>query len=165
MCGAWAKSMSVDLTFVEHAFAHIGRTPDAVIPILQAVQDHYGYLPEDALQRICAISQITPATVSGVATFYDMFRHEPSGKHIVHVCHGTACHVGGAERVEDALRRHCRVRGRWRQVWRRLPFAGSPENHGWRLAVSRPLRSQWSPPQSAAPARVCSNQGTRPAQS
>ena len=38
-----------------------------------------------------------------------MFRHEPSGKHIVHVCHGTACHVGGAERVEDALRRHLHI--------------------------------------------------------
>ena len=38
-----------------------------------------------------------------------MFRHQPVGKHIVHVCHGTACHVGGAERVEDALRRHLRI--------------------------------------------------------
>ena len=73
----------------------IGRTPDAVIPILQALQDHYGYLPEEALQRVCAATQITPAAISGVSTFYDMFRHEPSGKHIVHVCHGTACHVAG----------------------------------------------------------------------
>ena len=87
----------------------IGRAPDAVIPILQALQDHYGYLPEEALRRVCAATQITPAAISGVSTFYDMFRHEPSGKHIVHVCHGTACHVGGAERVEDALRRHLRI--------------------------------------------------------
>ncbi|MCX6926091.1 MAG: NAD(P)H-dependent oxidoreductase subunit E, partial [Verrucomicrobia bacterium] len=61
------------------------------------------------LQRVCAATKITPAAISGVSTFYDMFRHEPSGKHIVHVCHGTACHVGGAERVEDALRRHLRI--------------------------------------------------------
>ena len=87
----------------------IGRTPDAVIPILQAMQDHYGYLPEEVLRRICATTQITPAAISGVSTFYDMFRHEPVGKYIVHVCHGTACHVGGAERVEDALRRHLRI--------------------------------------------------------
>jgi NADH-quinone oxidoreductase subunit F len=118
MCGAWARRqrkgkwpgnseiMSVDLKYVDEAVDRIGRTPDAVIPILQAMQDHYGYLPEEALRRVCAATQITPAAISGVSTFYDMFRHEPSGEHIVHVCHGTACHVGGAGRVEDALRRH-----------------------------------------------------------
>ena len=94
---------------MDEAVERIGRAPDAVIPILQAMQDHYGYLPEEALRRVCAATQITPAAISGVSTFYDMFRHEPGGKHIVHVCHGTACHVGGAERVEDALRRHLRI--------------------------------------------------------
>jgi NADH-quinone oxidoreductase subunit F len=101
--------MSVDLAFVEEAIERIGRTPDAVIPILQAVQDHYGYLPEEALRRVCATTRITPAAISGVSTFYDMFRHGPVGKHIVQICHGTACHVGGAERVEDALRRHLSI--------------------------------------------------------
>src|ERR1039458_5216672 len=103
------RVMSVDLKYVDEAVARLGRSPDAVIPILQALQDHYGYLPEEALRRVCAATQITPAGISGVSTFYDMFRHEPSGKHIVHVCHGTACHVGGAERVEDALRRHLHI--------------------------------------------------------
>ena len=101
--------MAIDLRFVDEAVERIGRSPDAVIPILQAMQDHYGYLPEEVLRRICAATQITPAALAGVSTFYDMFRHEPVGEHIVHVCHGTACHVGGAERVEDALRRHLRI--------------------------------------------------------
>src|ERR1035438_4338829 len=101
--------MSIDLKYVDEAVEQIGSTPDAVIPILQAMQDHYGYLPEEALRRVCTATQITPAAIAGVSTFYDMFRHEPSGKHIVHVCHGTACHVGGAERVEDALRRHLHI--------------------------------------------------------
>ena len=101
--------MSLDLKYVDDAVSRLGRAPDSVIPILQALQDHYGYLPEEALQRVCAATKITPAAISGVSTFYDMFRHEPSGKHIVHVCHGTACHVGGAERVEDALRRHLHI--------------------------------------------------------
>jgi len=101
--------MSLDLHYVDEAVERIGRAPDAVIPILQALQDHYGYLPEEALRRVCAATRITPAALSGVATFYDMFRHTPSGKHIVHVCHGTACHVGGAERVEDALRRYLHI--------------------------------------------------------
>jgi len=99
-----------DLAFVDEAVARIGRTPDTVIPILQALQDHYRYLPLAALERVCAITQITPASLWGIATFYDQFRHQPVGKHIIHVCHGTACHVTGADRVEEALRRHLGIR-------------------------------------------------------
>ena len=97
---------AIDLRFVEEAVERIGREPNAVIPMLQATQEHYGYLPEEALKRICEITRITPAAIAGVSSFYDMFRHRPVGKHIVRVCRGTACHVTGAERVEDTLRRH-----------------------------------------------------------
>ena len=99
----------VDLTFVEEAIERIGKTPDSVIPILQAMQEHYGYLPEEALVHVCNRTQITPASISGVSSFYDMFRLKPAGKFIVRVCTGTACHVTGAERVEDALRRNLRI--------------------------------------------------------
>jgi NADH-quinone oxidoreductase subunit F len=95
--------------FVDETVARIGRSPDAVIPLLQAVQEHYRYLPKPALDRICALTDIRPATLWGIATFYDQFRHRPVGKHIVHVCHGTACHVTGADRVEDALRRQLHI--------------------------------------------------------
>src|ERR1700751_5052738 len=101
--------MAVDLTFVDESVERIGRKPDGVIPLLQALQDHYGYLPQEALERICTETDITHASVAGVSSFYDMFRHKPVGKHIVRVCRGTACHVTGAERVEDALRRHLRI--------------------------------------------------------
>ena len=101
--------MSLDLHFATAAVARLGRKPDAVIPILQALQEHYGYLPEEALERVCAESDITPAAITGVASFYDMFRFSPVGKHLVRVCTGTACHVAGAERIEDALRRHLRI--------------------------------------------------------
>jgi NADH-quinone oxidoreductase subunit F len=97
--------MAIDLTYADAAVARIGRKPEAVIPILQALQEHYGYLPEEALRRVCERSDITPAAISGVASFYDMFRHEPAGKHMVRVCRGTACHVSGAERIEEELRR------------------------------------------------------------
>jgi NADH-quinone oxidoreductase subunit F len=100
---------SEDLIFVDQAVAQIGRSPDAVIPILQAIQEHYHYLPRAALDRVCATTAIQPATLWGIATFYDQFRHQPVGKHIIHVCHGTACHVTGADRVEDALRRRLRI--------------------------------------------------------
>jgi NADH-quinone oxidoreductase subunit F len=99
----------VDLTFAEQAVARVGRKPNAVIPVLQALQEHYGYLPEEALRHVCEKSAITPAAIAGVASFYDMFRMQPTGKHVVRVCRGTACHVAGAERVEDALRRHLKI--------------------------------------------------------
>jgi NADH-quinone oxidoreductase subunit F len=73
----------------------LGRRPEAVIPILQAIQAHYRYVPREALSRVCEISEITPAAITGVATFYTQFRHRPVGRHIIHVCHGTACHVKG----------------------------------------------------------------------
>ena len=101
--------MPVDLKFVDETVTRYGREPDAVIPILQAIQDHYGYLPGEGLLRVCEASRITPASIAGVSSFYDMFRHKPVGKFIVRVCRGTACHVTGAERVEDALRRQLRI--------------------------------------------------------
>lgn len=101
--------MALDLKYIDETVARIGRAPDAVIPILQAMQDHYGYLPEEGLRRVVETTQITPASITGVSSFYDLFRHKPVGRHLVRVCHGTACHVTGAERVEDALRRHLKI--------------------------------------------------------
>lgn len=92
-------------TAVDEIIRRIGHNADAVIPILQSIQEKFRYLPEPALWRVCETTDITPAQIWGIATFYDQFRHKPVGKHIVHVCHGTACHVTGADRVEEALRR------------------------------------------------------------
>ncbi len=101
--------MPIDLTIADAAVARAGRKPEALIPILQILQERYGYLPEEALRRVCLTTDITPAAVAGVASFYDMFRMQPTGKHVVRVCRGTACHVAGAERVEDSLRRHLQI--------------------------------------------------------
>ena len=100
-----------DYSAVLEAVERHGRGPDAVVAILQAVQDHYRYLPEDALQKVCALTDITPAAIVGVSTFYSQFRHRPVGRHVISVCHGTACHVKGADQVTWALRRHLRLAG------------------------------------------------------
>jgi NADH-quinone oxidoreductase subunit F len=81
-----------------------GRDAHAVIPILQAIQTTYKYLPEPALRAVCDLTEIRMAELVGVSTFYSQFRHKPVGDHIVQVCTGTACHVKGAERVYDAFR-------------------------------------------------------------
>ena len=94
---------SLDLDFVDRTVHELGGNPEMVIPILQRLQGHYRYLPEEALKRVCQLTQITPAAVTGVSTFYSQFRHKPVGKHIISVCHGTACHVKGAGLVQDAF--------------------------------------------------------------
>ena len=95
-----------DPTFVEQTIETIGRDESKLISILQAIQDHYRYLPQEALELICRRTRITPARIDGVASFYPQFRRQPVGKYIIHVCHGTACHVKGAELIHDAFRRY-----------------------------------------------------------
>jgi len=85
--------------------ASMGKRPGALIPLLQGAQELFGYLPEEAMARIARALGLSPAEVYGVATFYGQFRLKPAGKHIVTVCHGTACHVAGAERISGALER------------------------------------------------------------
>ncbi|MGO8748840.1 MAG: NAD(P)H-dependent oxidoreductase subunit E [Thermoguttaceae bacterium] len=96
----------LDLTFVDQTIEQLGREPDVLIPILQAIQGHYRYLPQPALERVCGLTKITPAAITGVSTFYSQFRHRPAGRHIISVCHGTACHVKGSGLVQDALARY-----------------------------------------------------------
>ena len=86
-----------------------GTSGSAVIPILQAIQKKYNYLPEEALRRVCEITEITPELIIGVASFYAQFRFKPAGEHIIKVCVGTACHVKGAIQVYDAFRRDLKL--------------------------------------------------------
>lgn len=102
-------SDALDCAFVDDVVAREGRSPEAAIPILQAVQNHYGYLPDEALKRVCAITEIRPSQISGVSTFYAQFRRTPVGRHTVKVCHGTACHVSGAKQITEEIRRHLAI--------------------------------------------------------
>ena len=99
----------IDLSFVDALVAREGRGVETAIPILQAIQTHYGYLPDEALKRVCALTDITPAQIAGVSTFYAQFRRTPAGKHIIKVCHGTACHVSGARHITEEIRRHLAI--------------------------------------------------------
>jgi len=95
----------LNLTFVDQAVEKIGTGREKVLEILQAIQGHFRYLPDEALQRVCELTEITPASITGVSTFYDQFRHRPAGRHIIRVCIGTACHVKGGGQVYDAFKR------------------------------------------------------------
>lgn len=72
------------------------RNAARLIPILQAVQAEYRYLPEEILTFVATSLGISPARVFGVATFYSLFTLKPKGKYLIRVCNGTACHVKGS---------------------------------------------------------------------
>jgi NADH-quinone oxidoreductase subunit E len=92
--------MSEGLTEIFSAYE--GRR-DELIPILQQVQEIYGYLPEDSIAAIARFARVPEANVYAVATFYAQFRFTPIGKNHIMVCRGTACHVRGAPRILEKI--------------------------------------------------------------
>jgi NADH:ubiquinone oxidoreductase subunit F (NADH-binding)/NADH:ubiquinone oxidoreductase subunit E/Pyruvate/2-oxoacid:ferredoxin oxidoreductase delta subunit len=101
--------VETELSPIDDIVKKIGSDKKAIIPILKAIQERYNYLPQEALKRVCKITDITPATAAGVSTFYSGFRHMPAGRHFIKVCIGTACHIKGGERVFDAFKRHLNI--------------------------------------------------------
>lgn len=97
--------MEIEIRDIDEMIQELGGARQTVIPVLQAIQEKYNYLPEEALRRVCEISEITPAQIVGVASFYSQFRFTPAGQHMIKVCVGTACHVKGAGLVYDAVKR------------------------------------------------------------
>ncbi|KXG77691.1 NADP-reducing hydrogenase subunit HndA [Fervidicola ferrireducens] len=93
----------VDLALLEGVLEKYRGNPSSLITVLQKAQDIYGYLPRKVLYHIAREIRVKPAKVFGVATFYAQFRLRPIGKHLIMVCHGTACHVNGAELITSAL--------------------------------------------------------------
>jgi len=80
-----------------------------LVPILQAIQDEYRYLPEEVLTFVATSLGVPPARVFGVATFYAHFALEPKGKYVVRLCDGTACHVKQSIPILEAIREHLGV--------------------------------------------------------
>ena len=75
-----------------------------LIPLLQGAQDIFGYIPRVAFDKLAVETGIPLSEMYGVATFYAQFRLKPVGKHIVKVCHGTACHVQNAKAISTSLK-------------------------------------------------------------
>lgn len=100
--------LELDLDLIE-VIERYGGSDEALIPILQDIQAHYNYLPGGALKDLAVKLEIPISRVYSVATFYKAFSLEPRGKHLVHVCMGTACHVRGASRILDSLKRKLEI--------------------------------------------------------
>ena len=94
---------SVDLSLIDPLLEKYKQKKGSLIPILQGTQNIYGYLPREAFYKIAEVTGLELSEMFGVATFYTQFRLNPVGKHIIKVCHGTACHVQNATSISEAL--------------------------------------------------------------
>ncbi|MFC1803189.1 NADH-quinone oxidoreductase subunit NuoE [Thermoproteota archaeon] len=81
-----------------------------LIPVLQAVQDEFGYLPRDAMVEIAKFTGASESRVFGVASFYAQFRLQPTGKNKICVCRGTACHVRGGPQILEEVERQLGIK-------------------------------------------------------
>jgi NADH-quinone oxidoreductase subunit E len=103
MCEKCCKESAADFTALAPVLEKYGGVKGGLITILQQTQDIYGYLSMDAIRYISAKTGIKPAKIYGVATFYTQFRLKPIGKNLIMLCKGTACHVNGADLIEEAV--------------------------------------------------------------
>jgi NADH:ubiquinone oxidoreductase subunit E len=98
---------AIDLKALDIILEEFKGKKGVVIPILQRVQNTYGYLPKEVLAAISEKTGIPLSQLMGVATFYAQFRLTRQGENLIRVCDGTACHVRGApksvEAIENAL--------------------------------------------------------------
>lgn len=95
---------------VNRILKRYGNDPTDIIAILQDVQQTYRYLPKDVMETLSQELDIPLSRVYHLATFFRAFSLDPRGKHELHVCMGTACHVRGAPRILEALERGLKIR-------------------------------------------------------
>lgn len=94
---------------LEEVLAKYREQRGALIPVLQATQEIYGYLPREAVSRVARELRIPVSKVFGVATFYAQFHLTPRGRNIIRVCQGTACHVRGGAKILEAVQEELKI--------------------------------------------------------
>ena len=99
----------VDLVLMDGLLEKYAGERGSMIPLLQGTQALYGYVPKVAIEKISEKTGLSESKIFGVTTFYSQFRLNPVGKHIIKVCHGTACHVQNSNSITSALMRELGV--------------------------------------------------------
>lgn len=94
----------IDLSVLDPILKRYKGQEDALITMLQEVQEVYAYLPEEALARLSREANIPLSRIYAVVTFYAQFYLSPRGRNTARVCRGTACHVQGCESIITAVK-------------------------------------------------------------
>lgn len=98
------KLSAVDLKKIDsHIIAH-QKVPGGLMPLLHAIQDDIGYVPEGAFPQISQALALSVAEVHGVVTFYHYFRMHPIGKHVLQICRAESCQAMGSEKLEADIK-------------------------------------------------------------
>jgi NADH:ubiquinone oxidoreductase subunit E len=95
---------------MKEIFSSFRGAENELIPILQLVQEHFGYLPESAMLDVARFISVPESKVYATASFYSQFRFNATGKKHIAVCQGTACHVRGAGKIQDTLERQLGIK-------------------------------------------------------
>ena len=106
-----SNTNQLDLNKLDELFKNFNEGDESLlIPLLQASQELYGYLSMPVLEKIAQYLHIPLSRAYGVATFYAQFRFKPSGKYVIKVCRGTACHVRGSKNILEAIERELGIK-------------------------------------------------------
>jgi NADH:ubiquinone oxidoreductase subunit E len=95
---------------LDKILARFPKEKDQLIPILETVQESFGYLPKECMEEVSRYLRVSEANIYGVASFYALFRFTPRGKIMIHVCRGTACHVKGGSRILDEVEKRVGIK-------------------------------------------------------
>ncbi|MBW2689356.1 MAG: NAD(P)H-dependent oxidoreductase subunit E [Deltaproteobacteria bacterium] len=101
---ATVEEQDTDLTGANEILDRYMDFHGALMPVLQEIQEFYGYIPEPTVHLTAERLNIYTSQIYGVLTFYAQFHLKPRGKYIIRVCMGTACHVKGATRIGDVIK-------------------------------------------------------------
>jgi NADH-quinone oxidoreductase E subunit len=101
--GKLYRFMDIQPEDLEQILAPYRQKRGVLIPVLQQVQQKYGYVPRGAVEIIANELDIAPVDIYGLLTFYAQFYMEPRGRHTIKVCQGTACYIMGGKDILDHL--------------------------------------------------------------
>lgn len=105
-----AESEKATTTRLDGLLAAFNGEKSELVPILQHVQQEFGYLSEEVMRRIAHFTRVPECSVYGVATFYAQFKFVPVGRSIIRVCRGTACYVKGSPRVLEEMEKQLGIK-------------------------------------------------------
>jgi len=103
------KTEKIDLKNIASTLEEYKGQKWSLIPLLQKVQEEFGYIPPEAIEPIAKALHLFPSEVQGVITFYSQFSLKPRGKYVIRVCKGTACHVRGGRSILKIAKRELGV--------------------------------------------------------
>ena len=102
--------MSQDLGKLSQLIDRHPRSPDSLIMVLQEIQREYHYLPPEAMKKTSETLKVPLSKVYSVATFYNAFSLERRGDNVIRLCKGTACHIRGANLIQEQIELHLGIK-------------------------------------------------------